>query len=79
MTHELADGSDRFKVIMEGDTFETEDQRNWTDASFKTYCTPLGLPFPVEIKKGDVVEQSITIGLEGSVKRRGRRKPVARS
>ena len=24
----------------EGDVFETEDQRNWSDASFKTYCTP---------------------------------------
>ncbi len=30
-----------------GDVFETEDQRNWTDASFKTYSTPLTLPFPV--------------------------------
>ena len=30
----------------EGDLFECEDQRNWSDASFKTYCTPLveGLP-----------------------------------
>jgi D-apionolactonase len=26
---------------LEGDLFEMEDQRNWTDASFKTYCTPL--------------------------------------
>jgi len=23
-----------------------EDQRNWTDASFKTYSTPLALGFP---------------------------------
>jgi hypothetical protein len=30
----------------EGDLFETEDQRNWTDASLKTYCTPLALGFP---------------------------------
>ena len=29
-----------------GDVFEMEDQRNWTDASFKTYCTPLRQPFP---------------------------------
>ena len=27
----------------EGDLFEMEDQRNWTDGSFKTYCTPIAL------------------------------------
>ncbi len=43
----------------EGDVFEMEDQRNWTDASYKTYSTPLGLPFPVEIARGDNVRQSI--------------------
>ena len=37
---------------MEGETFETEDQRNWSDASFKTYGTPLHLPFPVEVEEG---------------------------
>lgn len=42
-----------------GDIFETEDQRNWTDDSFKTYCTPLSRPFPVVVKKGDVVNQTI--------------------
>jgi hypothetical protein len=35
-----------------GDLFEIEDQRNWGDASFKTYCTPLRLKFPREIKMG---------------------------
>ncbi len=69
MTHELADGL-QFKTLMEGDTFETEDQRNWTDASFKTYCTPLGLPFPVAVKAGEVVEQAITIELLGGGKSR---------
>ena len=38
---------------MEGETFETEDQRNWSDASFKTYGTPLHLPYPVEVAGGD--------------------------
>lgn len=42
-----------------GDIFETEDQRNWTDDSFKTYCTPLSRPFPVLVKRGDVVNQTI--------------------
>ena len=44
----------------EGDVFEMEDQRNWTDASFKTYCTPLSLPFPVELSQGDQVVQTLT-------------------
>src|SRR5687768_8352567 len=28
------------ELYFEGDLFETEDQRNWIDASFKTYSTP---------------------------------------
>ncbi|MCW5963712.1 MAG: hypothetical protein KIT83_06725 [Bryobacterales bacterium] len=53
------------EVRMEGDTFEMEDQRNWTDASYKTYSTPLGLPFPVEVASGTEVEQTVTISLMG--------------
>ena len=47
-----------------GDIFETEDQRNWTDASFKTYCTPLDKPFPAEITAGTPVHQEITVELD---------------
>jgi hypothetical protein len=47
-----------------GDTFEMEDQRNWTDASFKTYSTPLALPFPVQIRAGTRIEQSIVLRSE---------------
>lgn len=60
LAHEPAPGL-RVQVRMDGDTFEMEDQRNWTDASFKTYCTPLGLPFPVAIADGTTIEQSITV------------------
>ena len=49
----------------EGDVFEMEDQRNWTDASYKTYSTPIALPFPVEIASGDRVRQSITFKIIG--------------
>lgn len=66
ITHQ-ADGVD-IRVLMEGDTFEMEDQRNWTDASYKTYCTPLGLPFPVTVSEGDSVTQTITISLEGDIR-----------
>ena len=55
------------EVRFEGDTFEMEDQRNWTDASYKTYCTPLGLPFPVELKAGTKVSQTVTVALKGSI------------
>jgi hypothetical protein len=63
MRHEAADGL-WAEAAFEGDIFETEDQRNWSDASFKTYCTPLALPFPVEVKKGDIVEQKVTLRLD---------------
>lgn len=52
-------------VHFEGDVFESEDQRNWTDASFKTYCTPLSKPFPVTVKQGDKVRQRITLQVSG--------------
>ncbi|HLZ08231.1 MAG TPA: hypothetical protein VKT80_06580, partial [Chloroflexota bacterium] len=47
------------------DVFEMEDQRNWTDASFKTYSTPLRLPIPVEITVGTKIAQSIVLSLQG--------------
>lgn len=48
------------QFAFEGDLFETEDHRNWTDASFKTYCTPLALPFPFDAKPGQHFKQSVT-------------------
>ncbi|HXY39990.1 MAG TPA: hypothetical protein VEQ10_09980 [Vicinamibacteria bacterium] len=56
------------EVRMEGDTFETEDQRNWSDASFKTYCPPLALPYPTEIRQGTRVAQTVTLALTGEVR-----------
>jgi hypothetical protein len=49
------------KFVFEGDLFEMEDQRNWTDASYKIYSTPLEFPFPVEVKKGDLFHQKISV------------------
>ncbi len=51
-------------VRFEGETFEMEDQRNWTDASYKTYGTPLSQPFPVEVPAGTKISQSITLTLK---------------
>lgn len=52
---------------MEGDTFEMEDQRQWIDASFKTYCTPLAQPFPATVSAGTLIEQQITVRLHGTI------------
>ncbi len=49
------------EIRFAGDVFEMEDQRNWTDASYKTYGTPLDLPIPVEIPAGTRVEQSVSL------------------
>ena len=51
------------EVSFSGDLFEMEDQRLWTDASYKTFCTPLSLPYPVEIQAGTRVAQSVTLKL----------------
>lgn len=53
----------------EGDLFEMEDQRNWTDASFKTYCTPLALGFPNTIHAGDRIHQVVTVTWQGETDR----------
>ncbi|GAA4426955.1 hypothetical protein GCM10023169_26340 [Georgenia halophila] len=49
------------ELAFSGDVFEMEDQRNWTDASFKTYSTPLDLPFPVLVREGETVRQSVRL------------------
>ncbi len=65
ITHEVVPGL-RAEVRCEGDIFEMEDQRNWSDASFKTYCTPLDLPCPVGLEAGTRISQRITLRLQGS-------------
>ncbi|CAN7629360.1 hypothetical protein LJR251_004655 [Rhizobium rhizogenes] len=49
---------------MEGDTFEMEDQRNWSDASYKTYVRPLALPWPYQIPAGKSVRQRVVLDIE---------------
>ncbi len=66
ITHDVLPGL-QAEVRFEGDVFEMEDQRNWTDASYKTYCTPLGLPFPVTVQAGDHIRQAVTLRLVGAV------------
>ena len=49
----------------EGDLFEMEDQRNWTDGSFKTYCTPLSLGYPHTAHAGQSFVQSVSVTASG--------------
>lgn len=53
------------QLDFEGDLFEMEDQRNWTDASFKTYCTPLSRGFPHLVRQGQHIRQSFRVTAPG--------------
>lgn len=46
---------------LSGDTFETEDQRQWGDASYKTYNRPLAKPWPYVLEDGTRLEQSVAV------------------
>lgn len=56
----------RVKQIFEGDVFDTEDQRNWSDSSYKTYSTRSNLPIPVDVVAGETIEQRITLEVSGN-------------
>lgn len=64
ITHNFGQGA-KVRCLMEGDTFEMEDQRNWTDASYKTYVRPLALPWPYTLAKGTKFSQAVSLSVEG--------------
>jgi hypothetical protein len=64
ISHKLKNGS-RAIVKFSGEIFETEDHRNWSDASYKTYCTPISIPFPALVENQKVLHQRIEVSLEG--------------
>ena len=68
ITHEVQPGITA-ECRMEGDTFEMEDQRNWSDASYKTYVRPLALPWPYVLPAGQPVRQTISLRIidEGKI------------
>ena len=66
LTHEVVPGL-WAACRMEGDAFEMEDQRNWTDASYKTYVRPLALPWGYTLAKGSRHEQSVRLSFAGRV------------
>ena len=64
ITHTTPSGGE-VTISFTGDLFEMEDQRNWTDASYKTYSTPLRIPYPAPIANGERVQQRVTITARG--------------
>lgn len=58
------------RFAFDGDEFETEDQRNWADGSFKTFSTPLDRPLPLRMAAGDELSQSATM-VPVATRRRG--------
>jgi D-apionolactonase len=61
---ELEDGGSLL-FEFEGELWETEDHRNWTDANFKTYSTPIALGFPHALQTGGPIVQRITVTPRG--------------
>ena len=61
LQHEVA-GVD-VDIRFDGEIFEMEDQRNWSDASYKTYCRPLSRPRPFAVANGEIISQRIEIRL----------------
>jgi D-apionolactonase len=61
LTHDI--GGCRVSIRMTGDSYEMEDQRNWCDASLKTYIRPLSKPRPFVAAARRVIEQSVTVAL----------------
>ena len=64
MSYKISTG-ELANIEFSGEIFETEDHRNWSDASYKTYCTPIDLPFPAKVLKGSIIEQEIRFSLAG--------------
>jgi hypothetical protein len=65
LDHEISPGV-WASVRMEGKGFEMEDQRNWGDASYKTYVGSLLEPWPYTIAKGSRHTQSVRLSIAGA-------------
>ena len=54
-------------ISIEGDLMELQDHRNWTDANFKSYATPLALGFPFDSTDGQRIRQALTVRHAGVI------------
>jgi hypothetical protein len=53
------------RIESDGEPFELEDQRNWTDASFKSYVPPIRPGYPYRARRGQRFDQRIRLHLDG--------------
>lgn len=74
MSYSIGGGSGELEIGFEGDLFEVEDHRNWSDPGWKTYCTPLSAPWPVHHPAGQRIWQAVE--LRTSVRAYTARRPV---
>ena len=58
-----ASADDELVFRFNGDEFEMQDHRNWTDYNLKTYGTPLEVPLPLQAEDGQAIYQGVTIDL----------------
>ena len=65
LSHEVMPGLS-VSCTMEGDAFEMEDHRNWSDASYKTYIRPLSEPHPYTLEAGKQFVQRVGLSANGS-------------
>jgi D-apionolactonase len=82
----MASGADAFtwrpadhlhaSLAFRGSHWEMEDQRAWTDASFKSYSPPLTEPHPVALAAGARLESEVRIAIVVD-DRAGRTRPAA--
>ena len=52
----------------EGDKFEMQDHRNWSDGNYKTYGTPLSFGYPLDAIEGKPIRQVMTVRYRGDVR-----------
>lgn len=64
LTHWL--GGWQISCRMEGDAFEMEDQRQWGDASYKTYVRPLARPWPYQIADAAGFDQAVRLNWQAA-------------
>jgi hypothetical protein len=68
----------RAEFTFDGDLFEMQDHRNWTDANYKSYGTPLSVPWPMDAAPGQTFFQKVTVRAAGDAGDRVQHTPHVR-
>lgn len=63
--HAVSNG--RISIDFNGEVFEMEDQRNYSDVSYKTYVRPQAWPQPFQVQEGDQFHNGLSFTFEGDV------------